>query len=209
MTANTDILKSLCIRLITIDYRLPTLCTAATISRVSAAFVPFQRQPPSIPPTQNINSAASPVHPARQFSENYANNAANVTTTATFVSFWALVIGTSHNWSCIFVGAEFIPTAQLMTFTSKNRNHLRLYSSDLCSKSVVSDEMNLHVNNLRECRDTTRRVRNLRYITYFARERLTPNLCWFLRRVYQPLFWCGFWWVWPHPHRTWLHCLCG
>ncbi len=61
--------------------------TAVILAGLPAAFVSFQWHSPSFPPTQNVNSAASPVAAARQFSGNYAINAKNAVTTATSATF--------------------------------------------------------------------------------------------------------------------------
>ena len=46
--------------------------TAVALTEPSAAIVAFQRQPPSQPPAKNVNSAASPLLAAVQFSGNDA-----------------------------------------------------------------------------------------------------------------------------------------
>ncbi len=64
-----------------------TNCGAVALAEQSAALVSFQRLEPSLPPTQNVNSAVSPVLPAMQFSGNSAITAviaAIAVTTATF-----------------------------------------------------------------------------------------------------------------------------
>jgi hypothetical protein len=61
--------------------------TAVALRERFAEFVPFQRHLATRPPTQNVNSAVSPVLAAVQFSGNIANDGANAVTTATFVSF--------------------------------------------------------------------------------------------------------------------------
>jgi len=55
-----------------------------------AAFVSFQWQPASQPPTQNVNPADFSLFPAVQFSGNHAIFAVNVATTATFTTFGAI-----------------------------------------------------------------------------------------------------------------------
>ena len=60
-----------------------TNCTAVALAEFPAEVVSFQWQQPSLPPTQNVNSAASPVFPAGQFSGNNAICATNAVTTAT------------------------------------------------------------------------------------------------------------------------------
>ncbi|MCA0457302.1 MAG: hypothetical protein LCI00_25245 [Chloroflexi bacterium] len=55
---------------------IPAECGAAADTREpSAALVSFQRQPPSLLPTQNVNSADVREHPASHFSGKYAKNA--------------------------------------------------------------------------------------------------------------------------------------
>ena len=64
-----------------------TYCTAVATAEPFAANAPFQRSQASLPPTQNVNSAASPVIPAGQFSGSnakYAKNAATIAISATF-----------------------------------------------------------------------------------------------------------------------------
>ncbi len=51
---------------------------AVAFREQSAAFVPFQRLAPGFPPTQNINSAVSPLPAAGQFSGSIAQTAKNV-----------------------------------------------------------------------------------------------------------------------------------
>ena len=51
-------------------------CTAVVLAELPAAFVSFQWHQPTFPPTQNVDSAVSPVPAARQFSGNYAQIAA-------------------------------------------------------------------------------------------------------------------------------------
>ncbi len=62
-------------------------CMAAALTEQSAAFVSFQRQQPSLPPTQNVNSAPCSLTSAGQFGGNNAINATNAVTTATFATF--------------------------------------------------------------------------------------------------------------------------
>jgi hypothetical protein len=64
-----------------------TNCTAVASAEPPAAFVSFQRQPPSIPPTQNVDLAVSPLLPAVQFSGSIAICAVIAVTTATFATF--------------------------------------------------------------------------------------------------------------------------
>jgi hypothetical protein len=64
-------------------------CTAVALAELPAALVSFRWQQPSLPLTQNANSAASPVLAARHFSGNCAICAVNALTTAIFVSFSA------------------------------------------------------------------------------------------------------------------------
>ena len=59
---------------------------AVALTERSAEFVSFRWQQPSLPPTQNLNSAASPVLAAAQFSGSIAQIAANAVTTATFAT---------------------------------------------------------------------------------------------------------------------------
>ena len=47
-------------------------CTAVALTEPPAAIVSFQRHPPSFPPSQNVNSVASPLLAAVQFSGNSA-----------------------------------------------------------------------------------------------------------------------------------------
>jgi hypothetical protein len=61
--------------------------TAVALTEQSAAFVSFQRQPPSFPPISNVHSAVSPRRAAVQFSGNDAIYAANAVTTTTFAPF--------------------------------------------------------------------------------------------------------------------------
>ena len=61
-----------------------TNCTAVALTELPAAFVSFQWHQPSLPPTQNVNSAASRELAAMQFSGNNAIYAVNAVTTATF-----------------------------------------------------------------------------------------------------------------------------
>ena len=61
--------------------------TAVASAGHSAALMPFQRQSAKFSPDKNVISAASPVHPARQFSGINAINAAIAVTTATFATF--------------------------------------------------------------------------------------------------------------------------
>ena len=90
MKINQDILKRLSIRLMTGDCKLTTAFTAAACTNCTAvvtrerfaAFVAFRWREPSLPPTQNVNSALFSLVPARQFSENYAIYA----TVATFTT---------------------------------------------------------------------------------------------------------------------------
>ena len=67
-----------------------TYCTAVATAEPPAELVSFQRSYASVPPTQNVNSAARSLTPARQFSGNSAIcavNAANAVITATSVTF--------------------------------------------------------------------------------------------------------------------------
>ena len=84
LNAPKPIFKLSCIELTTCDYRLTTICTAVATAEHPAATVSFQRQQPNIPPTQNVNSAVSPLRPACHFSEKYAIVAVNAVTTATY-----------------------------------------------------------------------------------------------------------------------------
>ena len=52
-------------------------CTAVALTELPAAFVSFQRHQASFPPTQNVNSAASPLLAAVQFSGKFAQSAKN------------------------------------------------------------------------------------------------------------------------------------
>ena len=75
--ACSSTLNLLCIELMTANSQLTTaftaatctICTAVATAGRSAAFAPFQCFQPSQPPDKNVNSAASPVLPARQFSD--------------------------------------------------------------------------------------------------------------------------------------------
>jgi len=95
MKINQDILKRLSIRLMTGDCKLTTAftaaactnCTAVVTRERGAAFVSFQRQQASLPPTQNVNSAPFSLAPARHFSGNYAKCALNAVTTAISATF--------------------------------------------------------------------------------------------------------------------------
>ncbi len=58
-----------------------TNCTAVALTGHPAAFVSFQQQQASHPPCKNVNSAASPLCPAVQFSGNIAQIASNAVTT--------------------------------------------------------------------------------------------------------------------------------
>jgi hypothetical protein len=58
-------------------------CTAVALAELPAAFVSFQRSAPSLPPTKNVHSAASPVLPAARFSGNIAIFAVYAGVTAT------------------------------------------------------------------------------------------------------------------------------
>jgi len=51
-----------------------------------AALAAFQWQQANLPPTQNDNSAASPLLPVRQFSGSIAINAKSAATTAIFAT---------------------------------------------------------------------------------------------------------------------------
>lgn len=64
-----------------------TNCTAVAVRERFAAFVPFQRQPPSFPPTNNVNSAVSLWLAACHFGGESANFAKYAVTTATFTTF--------------------------------------------------------------------------------------------------------------------------
>ena len=57
--------------------------TAVASAERSAAFVSFQRLAPSLPPTQNVNSAALSLASAMQFGGKIAICATNAVTTAT------------------------------------------------------------------------------------------------------------------------------
>ncbi len=61
--------------------------SAVALREPSAANAPFQRKSPCFPPTQNVNSAASPMLPACHFSGSIANCAESAVTTATFTIF--------------------------------------------------------------------------------------------------------------------------
>ena len=61
--------------------------TAVALAEPSAAFVSFQRSPPKLPPTQNVNSAAGSLTSACHFSGKCAIYAANAVTAATSVTF--------------------------------------------------------------------------------------------------------------------------
>ncbi len=52
--------------------------SAVALREHSAAFVSFQRHQPVFPPTQNVDSAVSPVSAAVQFSGSIAQTAKNV-----------------------------------------------------------------------------------------------------------------------------------
>jgi hypothetical protein len=65
-----------------------TNCTAVALTDLPAGFVSVQRSAPSHPPTKDVNSAAYSFNPAGHFSGNHAIYATNVTTTATFVSYF-------------------------------------------------------------------------------------------------------------------------
>jgi hypothetical protein len=58
-------------------------CTAAAVAERSAAFVSFRWHQPSLPPTQNVNSAPRSLISAVQFSGNIAIYAVSAVTTAT------------------------------------------------------------------------------------------------------------------------------
>jgi hypothetical protein len=60
--------------------------SAVALAERSAAFVSFQRQQASLPPTQNANLAPCSLSSAGHFSGNYAIYAANAATTATFTT---------------------------------------------------------------------------------------------------------------------------
>ena len=94
MKINRDILKRLSMGLMTGDCKLTTIfaatctnCTAVVTRERGAAFVSFQRQQASLPPTQNVNSAPFSLAPARHFSGNYAICALNAVTTAISATF--------------------------------------------------------------------------------------------------------------------------
>ena len=61
--------------------------TAMALREQSAAFVSFQRQPPSLPPAQNVLSAPRSLTSAVQFSGSIAKYAAIATTFATVTTF--------------------------------------------------------------------------------------------------------------------------
>ena len=63
--------------------------TAVTLAELPAAFVSFRWQQPSLPLHKNVNSVASPLFAAVQFSGNTANCARNALTTAISVTFKA------------------------------------------------------------------------------------------------------------------------
>jgi hypothetical protein len=56
---------------------------AVALTEHPAGFVSFRRQQPNHPPTQNDDSAVSPVSPAMQF----GGYIAQITTTATFTTY--------------------------------------------------------------------------------------------------------------------------
>ncbi len=64
-----------------------TNCTAAALTGLPAAFVSFQQQQASHPPTENVDSAVFSLLAAMQFSGSIAIFAANAVTTATFTTF--------------------------------------------------------------------------------------------------------------------------
>ena len=63
-----------------------TYDTAAALTERPAAFVSFRWHQPSLPPSQNVNSADLPAFPAGQFSGNSAICAINAVTTAISVT---------------------------------------------------------------------------------------------------------------------------
>jgi hypothetical protein len=64
-----------------------TYDTAVELTEPTAALMSFRWNSPSLPPTPNVTSAASPIVAAVQFSGNTAIYAANAVTTATFATF--------------------------------------------------------------------------------------------------------------------------
>jgi len=75
MKTNWAILNLYGMELMTDNCKLITIFTAVASAGPFAAFLSFQRRAPYLPPTQNVNSAPSPLLPARQFSGKYAINA--------------------------------------------------------------------------------------------------------------------------------------
>ena len=63
-----------------------TNCMAVALTGLPAAFVSFQQQQASHPPTQNVDSAVFSLLSAVQFSGNHAIFAANAVTTAAFAA---------------------------------------------------------------------------------------------------------------------------
>ena len=64
-----------------------TNCTAVALTGLPAAFVSFQQQQASLPPTRNVNSVVSPLLAALQFSGSSAICAANSAQIASFTAF--------------------------------------------------------------------------------------------------------------------------
>ncbi len=64
-----------------------TNCTAAATREPSAAFVSFRRHQPSLPPTQNVDSAAHSLTSACHFGGKYAICAVNAVITASTATF--------------------------------------------------------------------------------------------------------------------------